>query len=159
MNIHTGMWDAALFEFFELGPSLLSAMPEIRSNCDPLFGNTAIFKKGSLLDGVPITAMLGDQHASLLGHHCLRPGEAKATFGTGCFLMMNTGAELVFSPGLVTTIAFQLGKNAPVVHAVEGSIAMASRLMSWLQETLHIPPSSDGSMEIGMPLNLFSVVP
>ena len=150
MNIHTGMWDPALFEFFELDPLLMEAMPNIRSNCDPLFGKVSIFGKGSWFDGIPITAMLGDQHASLLGHHCLHPGEAKATFGTGCFLMMNTGTKMLSSPGLITTIAFKLGNDAPVFHALEGSIPMASRLMTWLQETFGIPPlQRDGSMEIG----------
>lgn len=134
MNINTCNWDKSLFEFFELD-FLFDAFPTIKSNCDN-FGTISI---GSKLDGIPITAMLGDQHASLLGHACLNVGDTKATFGTGSFLMMNTGTERVYAPELLTTIGFKLGNASSLFYALEGSIAMAGRLMNWLQETFNIP--------------------
>jgi glycerol kinase len=90
------------------------------------------------LRGVPIAGILGDQHAALVGQTCFRPGEAKNTYGTGCFLLMNTGTKPVSSAaGLVTTVAYQLGKE-PAHYALEGSIAISGALVQWLRDNLGI---------------------
>jgi glycerol kinase len=88
------------------------------------------------LAGVPITAAVGDQQAALLGQCCFDPGDVKNTYGTGCFMLQNTGERPVKSShGLLTTVAWQLGTN-PAVYALEGSIAIAGALVQWLQENL-----------------------
>ena len=108
-------------------------LPAIRSSAE-LFGHVA---RGTLA-GVPICGCLGDQQAAMLGHRC-RPGEAKNTYGTGCFVLLNTGSSLVHSShGLLTTVAFQLGPSAPPQYALEGSIAIAGAGVSWLCDNLGI---------------------
>ena len=88
------------------------------------------------LEGVPVAGVLGDQQAALFGQARFAPGEAKNTYGTGCFLLMNTGAEPVASrSGLVTTLGYQLG-DAPPVYALEGSIAVTGALVQWLRDNL-----------------------
>ena len=90
------------------------------------------------LRGVPIAGILGDQQAALVGQTCFRPGEAKNTYGTGCFLLMNTGTKPVSSvAGLITTVAYRLGKQ-PAHYALEGSIAIAGALVQWLRDNLGI---------------------
>jgi glycerol kinase len=87
---------------------------------------------------VPITGVLGDQQAATVGQVCFEPGEAKNTYGTGNFLLLNTGTELVRSDnGLLTTVAYQLGSNAPV-YALEGSIAVTGSAVQWLRDQLGI---------------------
>jgi glycerol kinase len=89
-----------------------------------------------LLAGVPIGAILGDQQAALFGQACLKPGEAKNTYGTGCFMLMNTGTRMIPSScGLLTTVAYQLDGQPPV-YALEGSIAIAGALVQWLRDNL-----------------------
>ncbi len=89
-----------------------------------------------VLDRVPISAILGDQHAALFGQTCFLPGEAKNTYGTGCFLLMNTGAEMVPSThGLLTTMGYQIAGEAPV-YALEGSVAIAGAVVQWLRDNL-----------------------
>ena len=98
------------------------------------------------LEGVPVGGMLGDQHAALVGQTCFAPGEAKNTYGTGCFLLMNTGtAPVVSNRGLVTTVAYQLG-DAPAAYALEGSIAITGALVQWLRDNLGLIHSS-GAIE------------
>jgi glycerol kinase len=88
--------------------------------------------------GVRIAGILGDQQAALIGQTCFEPGEAKNTYGTGCFLLMNTGAVAVHShAGLITTVAYQLGTSAPC-YALEGSIAVAGALVQWLRDNLRL---------------------
>ena len=95
-----------------------------------------------VLDGVPISAVLGDQHAALFGQACFRPGEAKNTYGTGCFMLMNTGTEMVPSAhGLLTTMGYQVAGEAPV-YALEGSVAIAGAVVQWLRDNLHMISSS-----------------
>ncbi len=96
------------------------------------------------LRGVPIAGILGDQQAALVGQTCFDPGEAKNTYGTGCFMLMNTGQQIVPSTaGLVTTVAYQLGDEPPC-YALEGSIAIAGALVQWLRDNLGvIAKSSD----------------
>jgi len=91
---------------------------------------------GPPLANVPISGVLGDQQAALFGQTCFSPGEAKNTYGTGCFMLMNTGQTIVSSSaGLLTTVAYQLGRTPPV-YALEGSIAMAGALVQWLRDNL-----------------------
>src|SRR5699024_3235413 len=102
-------------------------LPEIRSSS----GVIAPVRVPEELAGVPIGGVLGDQHAATFGQACLQPGEAKNTYGTGNFLLMNTGSEPVASEsGLLTTVGYQLGDERPV-YALEGSIAVTGSLVQW----------------------------
>jgi glycerol kinase len=113
-------------------------LPEIRSSSE-VYGNA----KGGL-GGVPLAGDLGDQQAALFGQTCYSPGEAKNTYGTGCFMLMNTGQKPVPSDsGLLTTLGYKIG-NQPAVYALEGSIAITGALVQWLRDNLGmIEKSSD----------------
>ena len=88
------------------------------------------------LEGVPISGVLGDQHAALFGQTCFDPGSAKNTYGTGCFMLLNTGEEVIASTsGLLTTVAYRIGNDHPV-YALEGSIAVTGSLVQWLRDNL-----------------------
>jgi glycerol kinase len=127
MNIDTLQWDDELLDALDIPRSLL---PEIRPSISAL--GTA---KGHL-DGVPVTAVLGDQQAALFGQCCFEPGDVKNTYGTGCFLLMNIGTEACRSHhGLLTTVAYQMANQAPV-YALEGSIAIAGAAVQWLRDNL-----------------------
>jgi glycerol kinase len=89
------------------------------------------------LAGVPVAGILGDQQAALVGQTCYAPGEAKNTYGTGCFLLMNTGRSRSSNAGLITTVAYQLGSAAPC-YALEGSVAIAGALVQWLRDNLRL---------------------
>lgn len=118
MNIEELRWDAHLLKFFGIPRGVL---PEIRSSSE-VYGH---FADGPL-KGVPLSGCLGDQQSALVGQQCLAQGQTKATYGTGCFLLYNTGVVNVSSShGLLTTVAYQLGKNAAPVYALEGSVAIA----------------------------------
>lgn len=118
MNIKTCTWEPQLLNFFDIPASIL---PEIRSSSE-IYG---LFANGPLKD-CPLSGCLGDQQAALLGQYCLKKGQAKATYGTGCFLLYNTGTESVLSThGLLTTVAYKLGANSETVYALEGSVAIA----------------------------------
>jgi glycerol kinase len=107
-----------------------SALPAIRSSSE-VYGEAV-----GPLGGVPLAGILGDQQAALFGQACTQPGEAKNTYGTGCFMLMNTGTEPVASEaGLLTTVAYRLG-DAQAVYALEGSIAVAGSLIQWLRDNL-----------------------
>ena len=96
-----------------------------------------------VLDGVPISAILGDQHAALFGQACYEPGEAKNTYGTGCFMLMNTGPRKVTSThGLLTTLGYQIAGEDPV-YALEGSVAVTGALVQWLRDNLGLISASD----------------
>jgi glycerol kinase len=130
MRLDSLAWDDELLEAFTIPRSLV---PRIVSSSE-VYGEIA---KGPLR-GVPIAGILGDQQAALVGQTCFRPGEAKNTYGTGCFLLMNTGPKPVSSAaGLVTTVAYQLGKQ-PAHYALEGSIAISGALVQWLRDNLGI---------------------
>jgi glycerol kinase len=106
-------------------------LPEIRSSSE-VYGTV----QDGPLAGVPIAGILGDQQAATFGQACLAPGEAKNTYGTGNFLLLNTGAEkVVSSNGLITTVCYVLGDAAPV-YALEGSIAVTGSLVQWLRDNL-----------------------
>lgn len=124
MNIEELRWDSHLLKFFDIPRSVL---PEIRSSSE-VYGH---FAGDSPLAGVPLSGCLGDQQSALVGQQCLGQGQTKATYGTGCFLLSNTGVMNVSSAhGLLTTVAYQLGKGAPAVYALEGSVAIAGAAMT-----------------------------
>ncbi len=128
MNLDTLAWDASMLEALHVPAAM---MPEIRSSSE-YFADLKVTN----LAGVPICGLLGDQHAALVGQTCFRPGELKNTYGTGCFLLMNTGTSKVESAaGLLTTVAYRFGKQ-PAVYALEGSIAVTGSLVHWLRDNL-----------------------
>jgi glycerol kinase len=126
-------WDSVILEIMEIPRSIL---PEIRSSSE-IYGSAR-----GVLEGIPICGDLGDQQAALFGQCGYAPGEAKNTYGTGCFMLMNTGESMVHSQsGLLTTPAYQLGDEKPV-YALEGSIAVAGALVQWLRDNLQIISTS-----------------
>ena len=134
MNLETLDWDDELLSFFTIPRQML---PEIRPSSDPAtYGATS--KDGPLRGDVPLTGDLGDQQAAMFGQVCFAPGEAKNTYGTGNFMLLNTGTELVRSDnGLLTTVCYKFGDAAPV-YALEGSIAVTGSAVQWLRDQLHI---------------------
>ncbi|GLH10892.1 Putative ribulose kinase [Gryllus bimaculatus] len=141
MNIKTLQWDDTLCKFFDIPKEIL---PEIRSSSE-IYG---YFVNGPLR-GVPISGCLGDQQSALVGQMCFQQGQAKNTYGTGCFLLYNTGTALVHSThGLLTTVAYKLGKNATPVYALEGAIAIAGVCFRWLRDNLGILKSVEESESI-----------
>src|SRR6476646_11777353 len=134
MDIETLRWDDELLGFFGIPRSML---PEIRPSSDPrLYGHTAA--RGPWNGEIAIGGALGDQHAATVGQVCFAPGDAKNTYGTGNFMLLNTGEELVRSHhGLLTTVAYQLGDARPV-YALEGSIAVTGSAVQWLRDQLGI---------------------
>jgi glycerol kinase len=134
MNLETLDWDDELLSFFGIPRQML---PEIRPSSDP---NTYGLARapGPLGGEVPLTGDLGDQQAATVGQVCFAPGEAKNTYGTGNFMLLNTGTELVRSEhGLLTTVCYKLGE-APAVYALEGSIAVTGSAVQWLRDQLHV---------------------
>jgi glycerol kinase len=127
MNITTLRWDPALLSFFDIPQRML---PEIRPTTE-IDGRTT-----RVVPGIEIAAALGDQHAALFGQTCFAEGETKCTYGTGSFLLMNTGTKLIHSEhGLLTTIGYQIG-GEPVTYALEGSIAVTGSLVQWFRDNL-----------------------
>ncbi|WP_312347975.1 glycerol kinase GlpK [Actinomyces sp.] len=137
MDITTLEWREDIASDFGIP---LSMLPEIRSSSE-VYGYGR--KQGLLID-TPIAGILGDQQAATFGQACFERGQAKNTYGTGCFMLMNTGNEPVFSAnGLLTTVAYKIGEE-PAVYALEGSIAVAGSLVQWLRDNLGmIEKSSD----------------
>lgn len=134
MNLHSLQWDEELLQTFKIPPGVL---PRIASSSE-IYGE---FADGPL-KGVPIAGILGDQQAALVGQTCFCAGEAKNTYGTGCFLLMNTGNRPVSSvAGLITTVAYKLG-DAAACYALEGSIAISGALVQWLRDNLGIIKTS-----------------
>jgi glycerol kinase len=133
MNLETLDWDDELLGFFNIPRQML---PQIKPSSDPN-------KYGEVVDphafaGIPLTGILGDQQAAMAGQVCFAPGEAKNTYGTGNFLLLNTGTELVRSKnGLLSTVCYQFGTDAPV-YALEGSIAVTGSAVQWLRDQLGI---------------------
>ena len=127
MNLATLDWDADILALFDIPRACL---PTIASSSETYGTCTGV------LEGVPLAGILGDQQAALFGQACLSPGEAKNTYGTGCFLLMNTGETPFHSTqGLLTTLGYKLGE-APAVYALEGSISIAGALVQWLRDNL-----------------------
>ena len=136
MNLKTLEWDEDVLSTFGIPKAML---PAIKSSSERYGTATE-----SALQGVTIAGILGDQQAALVGQTCFRAGEAKNTYGTGCFLLMNTGEQAVASKhGLLTTLGYRFGKQ-PAVYALEGSIAITGALVQWLRDNLGlIEKSSD----------------
>lgn len=127
-NIHTADWDDELLRALNIPPAIL---PEVRSSSE-IYGEISGVSE---LNGLPLAGMAGDQHAALFGQTCTSSGMAKNTYGTGCFVLMNTGGKPVASRhGLVTTIAWQI--DGRTEYALEGSIFIAGALIQWLRDGL-----------------------
>ncbi len=143
MNLRTLDWDPELVELFGIPPQML---PRIRPSSDPSFyGMTR--EDGPFLGAVPVCGDLGDQQAALFGQTCFRPGEAKNTYGTGCFMLLNTGDEPVLSDnGLLTTVAY--GLPSGTAYALEGSIAITGAAVQWLRDNLGIIRDASETEEI-----------
>lgn len=140
MDLATGQWDFDLGALFGLSRQVMeTALPQIHPSVHT-FGTVAA---GLPIAGAPITGVLGDQQAASFGQTIFRAGEAKNTYGTGCFLLYNTGVIPVFSTsGLLTTVAYQLA-GEPAVYALEGSIAQAGSVVQWLRDQLGIIETSE----------------
>lgn len=133
MDLKTLNWDKEILDILGIPRSML---PKIRSSSE-IYG----YAKG-ILEGIPVAGILGDQQAALFGQTCFEPGEAKNTYGTGCFMLMNTGEKPVTSHcGLLTTLGYKIG-NQPAIYCLEGSIAIAGALVQWLRDNLKLIESS-----------------
>jgi glycerol kinase len=127
MNLHTLEWDDDILRLLDIPMSIL---PRICSSSE-IYG----VARGDL-DGIPVCGDLGDQQAALFGQTCTTPGEAKNTYGTGCFMLLNTGEKPVASKsGLLTTLGYKIGAQK-AVYALEGSIAITGALIQWLRDNL-----------------------
>jgi glycerol kinase len=134
MNLRTLDWDADMLAVMGVPRSML---PSIRASSE-VYGEAV----GDLA-GVPVAGDLGDQQAALFGQTCFEPGEVKNTYGTGCFMLLNTGTEPVASKsGLLTTLGYRIGTE-PARYALEGSIAIAGALVQWLRDNMGLIRSSD----------------
>jgi glycerol kinase len=134
MNIHTLDWDAEMLGILDIPPAIL---PKIKSSSE-MYGAV---RSGGLKD-IPVGGDLGDQQAALFGQTCFSVGEAKNTYGTGCFMLLNTGEKAVPSTsGLLTTLGYKIG-NQKAVYALEGSIAITGALIQWLRDNLGLIQSS-----------------
>ncbi|UCD98456.1 MAG: glycerol kinase GlpK [Chloroflexota bacterium] len=138
MNLETLDWDANLLDVFGIPHQIL---PRIVPSSDPqTWGSTKM--TGPFRAEVPVCGDLGDQQAALVGQACFSPGEAKNTYGTGCFMLLNTGKEIVHSKsGLLTTVAYQLG-DTEAIFALEGSVAITGALIQWLRDNLGLIENS-----------------
>ncbi len=132
MNLETLDWDQEILDILGIPRQML---PEIRPSSDPkIYGYTP--KGGPFGASIPVCGDLGDQQAALVGQTCFSPGEAKNTYGTGCFMLLNTGTTPIPSKsGLLTTVAYKIG-DQPAVYALEGSIAITGALVQWLRDNL-----------------------
>jgi len=129
MDVRKLQWDDSMCEVMGIPKSML---PEIKSSSE-IYGYG---RKNGLLIDTPISGILGDQQAATFGQACFQKGMAKNTYGTGCFMLMNTGEEAIFSEnGLLTTVCYKIG-DQPTVYALEGSIAVAGSLVQWLRDNL-----------------------
>ena len=133
MDLATCQWDDEILKVLSIPKAML---PTIQAS------SKVYAKAKGVLGGVPLAGILGDQQAALVGQTCFNPGQGKNTYGTGCFLLMNTGEKPVQSKhGLLTTVAYQLG-NEPVHYALEGSVAITGALVQWLRDNLGIIKNS-----------------
>ncbi|KAL8278365.1 hypothetical protein RQP46_009257 [Phenoliferia psychrophenolica] len=142
LSLHTLDWSEELLNFFDIPRS---ALPDLVSNSE-IYGR---FAQGHPLAGVPIASLVGDQQAALVGNKCLSRGDAKQTYGTGCFTLFNTSQDIVKSThGLLTTIAYKAGPDAPVNFALEGAIAVGGSSVQWLRDNLGIIKSAPEASEL-----------
>jgi len=133
MNLQTLDWHEPSLELMGIPRSML---PEIRSSSE-IYGEA----EGTAVGGVPVAGILGDQQAALFGQTCFDPGSAKNTYGTGSFLLVNTGEEIVLTEKLLTTVGYKVGDGKPV-YVLEGSIAVTGALIQWLRDRLKIIPGA-----------------
>ena len=139
-NINTLQWDDELLDLFGIPRSM---MPEVR----PSSGVMAYTKTTLFAHAIPIAGVAGDQQAALFGQMCVQPGAVKNTYGTGCFLLMNTGDKPIISKNrLLSTIAWQIGDK--VTYALEGSIFVGGSVVQWLRDGLHCITSSSEVEEL-----------
>ncbi|MCB0351536.1 MAG: glycerol kinase GlpK [Bdellovibrionales bacterium] len=139
MNIDSGEWDAELLKIFSVPKNML---PEIRPSSGE-FGCT--LNVPGLPDGIPISGIAGDQQAALFGQACFAAGDAKCTFGTGSFLLMNTGSKRVKSKsGILTTVAWQLKNDKKLTYALEGGAFICGAAVQWLRDGMKMISSSSG---------------
>ena len=132
MDLKTLSWDNNILEILGIPPQMLPRI--VPSSDEALWGLTA--DDGPLEEKIPVCGALGDQQAALVGQACFEKGEAKNTYGTGCFLLLNTGPKPITSKhGLITTVAYQVSGQEPA-YALEGSIAMAGALVQWFRDNL-----------------------
>jgi glycerol kinase len=137
LDIHSGQWDEELCEILDVPYEML---PEVKS-CSEVYGETS--------EGVSIAGVAGDQHAALFGQACFEKGMVKNTYGTGCFLVMNTGSEAVHSDhGLLTTVAWEIGGQRE--YALEGSVFMAGAVVQWLRDGLGMVKSAEECSQIAL---------
>jgi glycerol kinase len=134
-NIHTGAWDKELLKLFRIPAGML---PEVRSSSEVY----AQISTSLGLKDVPVAGAAGDQQAALFGQMCVQPGQAKSTYGTGCFLLQNTGTKPVASKQrLLTTVAWQLGRRRE--YALEGSVFIGGAVVQWLRDGLQLVRSAE----------------
>ncbi len=135
MNLQTLQWDDEILELLDIPKQML---PQIHASA----GYFGVIKEGAAKN-IRVMGVLGDQQAALVGQTCFDAGQAKNTYGTGCFMLMNTGEKIVASKhGLLTTVAYQLGQQ-PACYALEGSIAVTGALVQWLRDNLEIIKTSN----------------
>jgi glycerol kinase len=138
MNLATLQWDPQMLEVLKIEPKML---PRITPSSEPA-GWGRMLADGPFGDAIPVCGNLGDQQAALVGQCCFDPGDSKNTYGTGCFLLLNTGLSPVQSTsGLITTVAYQRGGQA-AHYALEGSVAVAGSLVQWMRDNLGMIASS-----------------
>ncbi len=133
MDLRTLDWHQPSLDLMGVPRALL---PQIRS-CSETYGEAAV----TAAAGRPVTGILGDQQAALFGQTCFAPGEAKNTYGTGSFLLVNTGSEIVHADALLTSVGYRLGQGDPA-YVLEGSIAVTGALVQWLRDRLEIISSA-----------------
>ena len=134
-DLQTLSWNPKIIDYFDIPES---SLPEVKPSMSYFAEST------SFVENVPITAVLGDQQASLFGHKAFKTGDSKNTYGTGCFLLVNTGHNIISSKnGLISTVGYQI-ENQPPVYALEGSVAVAGSSIQWLRDNIGlINKSSD----------------
>ena len=143
-DIHRGCWDEELLELFDIPASIL---PEVRPSAS-YFGTTSY---PGVLEGIPIRGVAGDQQSALFGQCCFDEGSSKNTYGTGCFLLMNTGHRAVESEhGLITTVAASAPGSMGTEYALEGSIFIAGALIQWLRDELGVIKSAEETEGLAM---------
>ena len=144
MNLKTLDWDAELLTTLGIPKQMLPRI--VPSSDSQTWGSTS--QDGPFGAAVPVCGDLGDQQAALVGQACFLPGEAKNTYGTGCFMLLNTGRDIVPSKsGLLTTVAYQLGESPPI-YALEGSVAITGALIQWLRDNLGLIQNSSEVEEL-----------
>ncbi|HEX3103605.1 MAG TPA: glycerol kinase GlpK [Terriglobales bacterium] len=135
MSLSTLQWDESILHDFGIPIQIL---PKIASSSE-IYGHAKL----PAIRDVPIAGVLGDQQAALIGQVCFKPGQAKNTYGTGCFMLLNTGEKIVPSKfGLITTVAYKIG-DKPAHYALEGSIAITGALVQWLRDNIGLISSSE----------------